>query len=69
MEVSDEAHAGWTEFAKRHGISVTVLLEVIGRHLADDLLTPKALQRIVEEGRELTHERRRAGGPRPKKRK
>lgn len=68
LEVSDEAHAGWTAFAKRHGMSVSVLFEILGRHLTDDVFKADVLRRLAEEGRDLTHERRRAGGPRPKER-
>jgi hypothetical protein len=67
VNISDEAHAGWSRFAAEHGISMAVLFEVLGRHLADDVLRPDVLETIVREGRELTHERRRAGGPRRKK--
>lgn len=47
-------------------MSVTVLLDVLGRHLNDRAFAPKALDKIVKEGRDLSHERRRAGGPRRK---
>lgn len=67
LNLSDEAHDGWHAFARRHGISMAVLFEVLGRHLHDeDLMTKQGLERLVTEGRELTHERRRAGGPKPK---
>lgn len=66
LDVSEESHAGFTEFAKRHGMSVSVLLDVLGRHLDDDSFKQAALHQMIAEGRELTHERRRAGGPKPK---
>lgn len=62
--MSDDAHEGWSQFAKRHGMSVSVLLEVLGRRLDDSLFKSDALRALAEEGRDLTHERRRAGGPR-----
>lgn len=66
LNVSDESHAGWTRFAAEQGVSLAVLLEVLGRHLNDDVLRPEALDAIVREARQLTHERRRHGGPRRK---
>lgn len=57
MNISDEAHAGWSRFAAQHGMSLAVLLEVLGRYI----------ERIASEGRELTAQRRKAGGPKPKK--
>ena len=66
MNVSDESHEGWSRFAAQHGMSLAVLLEVLGRHL-DEALTGETLERIAVEGRELTAQRRKAGGPKPKR--
>lgn len=65
MNVSDASHAGWHDFARKHGMSLAVLLEVMGRHL-DEVIDAKAFKPVEDEGRDLAHQRRRAGGPKPK---
>ena len=58
---------GYARFAATHGMSQAVLIELLGMHINDpDLFQQRALERLAVEGRELTAERRRKGGPRPK---
>lgn len=64
LKLSDESHDGWSRFTREHGVSLAVLLEVLGRHINDDVFRVAARDRIISEARDLTHERRRAGGPR-----
>ena len=62
VNLSPEAKAAWDSFTARHGFSMAAWLEVVGRNL-DTAFAPKTFDRLVIEARELTHERRRAGGP------
>lgn len=63
MNLSEEAHEGWTQFAARHGLTLAALFEVLGLVDLDDALKQRALDKIVTDAREIAHERRRAGGP------
>lgn len=67
VNVSDESHRGWAGLAKKLGVSQQVMFDVLGRHIADGTLDLDVPDEIAQEARDLTHERRRAGGPRKKK--
>lgn len=61
-EVTEEALAGWRDFADRHGVDRTVLAEVIGLRLGEmEAPLPRLLERWVREAHELKNERRRRG--------
>lgn len=66
IDLSDDSLANWHAFARRHGMTLAALLEVMGRHIDDSVIHARVLKRIEEEGRDLAHERRRKGGPRRK---
>jgi hypothetical protein len=60
VRVSKYARDGWNEFAAREGVSLTSLLEVMGRVLADRSWRPEASGlTIIAEARGLDAERRR----------
>lgn len=63
--VSEEAFQGWQEFSIEHGISVTGMIEALGRK--GPLVTGKALtaDQLVKEARVVDGERRRRGGRKP----
>jgi hypothetical protein len=63
VKLSEEAHDGWTRFAIEQGVTITALVELLGRRMADG--KPVRIDdRLVRDARALAHERRRAGGPR-----
>lgn len=64
VSVSDAARDGWANLAKTLGASQQVMFDVLGRHLEDGTLSIDVPATIAAEARELTHERRRLGGPR-----
>ncbi len=63
VRLSDEARDLWTEFAARHGVSVSALLEAMALSMtarADTPLTPEQ-RAVIEEARAIDVERRRRG--------
>ena len=63
VRISDEGHDGWMRFCASHGVTLTALLEVVGRKGPATVFGPKQ-DALIREARELAHERRAAGGPR-----
>jgi hypothetical protein len=60
VRVSKYARDGWNDFAAREGVSLTSLLEVMGRVLADRSWQPETGGlTIIAEARGLDAERRR----------
>jgi hypothetical protein len=60
VRVSKYARDGWNEFAAREGVSLTSLLDVMGRVLADRRWQPDSSGlTIIAEARGLDAERRR----------
>ena len=60
VRISQYARDGWNEFAAREGVSLTSLLEVMGRVLADRTWQPETGGlTIIAEARGLDAERRR----------
>lgn len=62
--LSEEAHSAWTHFAEENGVSVTGLLESLGRELAEELDGVDATevrQPWIKRGRRIDAERRRRG--------
>lgn len=60
VRVSDEAREQWKDFADRHGVSVSALLEAMAETLPREVDDP-ALLRVIEEARAIDVERRRRG--------
>lgn len=63
--LSPEAHAAWYRFSEGNGVSVTSLLESLGRELNDELkdIEPDDLRQAwVKVSRRIDAERRRRGG-------
>ena len=58
--LSAEAAAGWREFCRANGVSLTAFMEVAGRDLAEDSApsSVKARQEMVEAAREIDMRRR-----------
>jgi hypothetical protein len=65
VKLSEEAHDGWTRFAVEQGVTITALVELLGRRMADGKPV-RVDDRLIRQARALAHERRRAGGPRKK---
>ena len=61
--LSPTAHDGWRLFARSRGVSVTALMEAIGRRLGDldqpEAKLPPLLREAVAEAREIDDDRRR----------
>jgi hypothetical protein len=68
MDLSNEAHDGWSRFAAENGVPLTALMEILGKHMGKNPspLKQEAKDAILKEARALAHERRKAGGPRRK---
>lgn len=60
--VSDECRNSWKLFARSRGVTVTGLLEALGRHLADmdqpEARLPPLLRQAIAEAREIDDDRR-----------
>lgn len=58
--VSKEAATGWRAFCDENGISLSALLEVAGRQLANETFPPRVEERrkMVEEARKIDIQRR-----------
>jgi len=60
-----EAHSGWQDFADENGVSISGLLESLGRTLAEELEKEEAVdirQPWVTQGRKIDAQRRRIVG-------
>lgn len=62
VRMSDEARDQWAEVARRHGVTMSALLEAMAPHLPPEgeKLTPRA-EAIVAHARAIDAERRRRG--------
>ncbi|MEM7067717.1 MAG: hypothetical protein AAF478_02440 [Pseudomonadota bacterium] len=59
-KISAIAVAGWRDFCALHGITLTAMLEVAGRELADNLNEPiEPRRKMIEKAREVDRLRRR----------
>jgi hypothetical protein len=54
--LTEEAHDGWHEFAREHGVTVSALLEVLGRRLRAGELPDRSS--MVAEARGIDAQRR-----------
>ncbi len=62
--VSEEAFSSWVSFSAEHGISVTGVVEALGRMGPLVSGKPVTLSQLVKEARTVDGERRRRGGSR-----
>lgn len=62
--LSDEAFNGWVEFAQQHGVSLSGLLEAIGRHYARGGETTAVGLAAVEAARQIDGDNRSRRGKR-----
>lgn len=69
VKLSDEAYAAWHNFAGRHGVTVSSLIEVIGlsARIGQNQAgwTDEQVERLVTAARQVAADRRRAGGRPP----
>jgi hypothetical protein len=59
--MSDDARDQWKEFADRHGISVSALLEASAALLPTEPVKDPRVLAVIEEARAIDVERRRRG--------
>ncbi len=58
-KISSYAVAGWRDFCARHGITITAMLEIAGRELAEESDPPiKARQSMIKKARKVDLQRR-----------
>lgn len=60
VRMSDEARDKWTEFATKHGVTVSALLEAAADTLIPNENDPR-MRAMIEEARAIDVERRRRG--------
>jgi hypothetical protein len=62
VRISDDARDQWKDYADRHGVSVSALLEAMAERLPppDSELDPRMVA-VIEEARAIDVERRRRG--------
>lgn len=65
-EVSQEAHRGWQNFARTHGVTVAALAEAFGLFLAENEETPRSrlpaqLRKCIEKAKTIQWENRQRG--------
>lgn len=68
-KVSDEAHRGWKNFARKHNVTQAALAEAIGLFLEENKDTPRhrlptQLRRCIDKALDITfdHKQRGNGG-------
>ncbi len=60
VKISKKSIDGWRDFCMHGGVSLTALIEVIGRELAEETMPPKtpARMEMIKKARQIDMERR-----------